>query len=156
MRNRLLFCPSSCLTPAASLRRGAALVLALSLTACGGGSPDQKARDSVESVRSWTATMRLAATSWLAGKVPSVYAENTFEKARETLGSELETLRKQGVPPVLRPELGRLYAPAASAERLRGAVARGDRVAVRQELGSLAIDDAGLEALERRLPGAGR
>ena len=100
--------------------------------------------------------MRLAGEMWLAGKAPTVYAKSTFEKAGETLGTEFETLRKEGVPAPLRAELGRLRAPADAARRLADAVARGDSTAVRQELGGLAVEDAGLEALERRLPGAGR
>jgi hypothetical protein len=136
--------------------RISAPLLAFALGACGGGSPEKRAQDAVESVRSWTATMRLAGESWLGGKVPAVYARKTLEKAGESLGREFETLRKDGVPPVLRPELGRLRAPGDAARRMAEAVRRGDTTAVRQELGALAVDDAGLEALERRLPGEGR
>jgi hypothetical protein len=148
MRNRLRFSPSSHLA--------GALFPALVLAACGGGSPDQKAQDAVESVRSWTGTMRLAGSAWLAGKVPSAYARQTFEKAGETLGTEMETLRKDGVPPVLRADLGRLHAPAEAARRMADAVDRGDSAAVRQELGALAVEDAGLDALLRRIPGTGQ
>jgi hypothetical protein len=140
-------------------RRGPARILlislALSLSACG-DSPDRKARDTVDSVRSWTATMRLAGDAWLRGKAPTVYARKTFEKAGETLRQEFQTLQGDGVPPALRPELGRLRAPADAAGRLARAVARGDRTAVRNELGGLAIEDAGLAALSKRLPGTGR
>jgi predicted short-subunit dehydrogenase-like oxidoreductase (DUF2520 family) len=138
------------------VRRGAGLLLACALAACGGGSPDQKAQDSVEAVRSWTAAMRLAGGAWLGGKVPSAYARGTFQTAGQTLDTEMEKLRSGGVPPVLRADLGRLRAPAESARRLAGAVERGDSTAVRQELGALAVQDAGLEALMRRLPGTGR
>ncbi|HEX8246125.1 MAG TPA: hypothetical protein VF541_21605 [Longimicrobium sp.] len=136
--------------------RGAGLLFALFLTACGGRTPEQKARDAVDSARSWTATMRLAGQMWLAGKAPTVYARKTFEKAGDTLEQEFQALRRDGVPAPLRPELGRLRAPAAAARRLAGAVAREDTAAVRHELGALAMDDAGLEALSRRLPGSGR
>ncbi|HSU14774.1 hypothetical protein [Longimicrobium sp.] len=155
MRNRLRFSPSPRPNGARPVRRGALLLLAWALCACGGGSPDKRAQDAVESARSWTATMRLAGNAWLAGKVPSVYARQTFRKAHETLGTEMAALRRDGVPPVLRPELGRLHAPAESARRLADAVERRDTTAVRQELGALAVQDAGLEALERRLPGTG-
>jgi len=148
MRNRLRFSPSSLLA--------GALLPALALSACGGGSPDQKAQDAVESVRSWTGTMRLAGSAWLAGKVPSAYARQTFEKAGETLATEMETLRADGVPPVLRADLGRLHAPAGAARRMADAVDRGDSAAVRQELGALAVEDAGLDALLRRIPGTGK
>ena len=93
---------------------------------------------------------------WLAGKAPTVYARKTFQRAGDALDQEFRTLRQDGVPAPLRPELGRLRAPAASARRLADAVARGDTAAVRGELGALAVDDAGLEALSRRLPGTGR
>ncbi|MBV9110345.1 MAG: hypothetical protein JO306_13115 [Gemmatimonadetes bacterium] len=136
--------------------RTSAPLLAFALAACGGGSPDKRAQDAVESVRSWTATVRLAGESWLGGKVPAVYTRNTLEKADESLAQAFETLRKDGVPPILRPELGRLRAPGEAARRMAEAVGRGDTTAMRQELGALAVEDAGLEALERRLPGAGR
>lgn len=100
--------------------------------------------------------MRLAGESWLGGKVPTIYAGKTFEKAADALGQEFDTLRKDGVPPILRPELGRLRAPGEAARRMARAVRRGDTTAVRQELGALAADGAGLEALERRLPGTGQ
>ena len=100
--------------------------------------------------------MRLAGQAWLAGKAPTVYARKTFEKAGETLEQEFQALQRDGVPAPLRTELGRLRAPAASARRLAQAVARGDSTAVRHELGALAADGAGLEALAKRLPGTGR
>jgi hypothetical protein len=156
MRIRLRFSPSSRHPGARPVRRGALLLLTCALAACGGKSPDQKAQDAVEAVRSWIAAMRLAGSAWLGGKVPAAYARRTFETAGETLATEMETLRQDGVPPVLRADLGRLHAPARSARQLADAVERGDSTAVRQELGALAVQDAGLEALMRRLPGTGR
>jgi hypothetical protein len=153
MRIRTRF-PSSRLPCRAA--RITVLALAVAVGACGGGSPEKAARDTVSSVRSWTATVRLAGEAWLAEKAPRPYAEDTFRKAGQTMEQELATLRKQGVPPVLRPGMRRLAAPAEAANRMADAAKRNDRASARRELAALAGMDAALAALDERLSAAER
>ena len=141
--------------PRARLHVLAAVVvpLALALAACG-SSPEKRAGDAVETLRSWTATVRLAAESWLQGKTPPAYTRMTLQKAGQTLGDAVKTLGEGPVPPAVAAEGALLRAPGAATRRIAEAAARGDRAAVRRELGALEGVEARLRALEERLSAA--
>jgi|GEM_PF-5940711 len=128
-----------------------AVLLALALSACAAPPPEQRAADAVESVRSWTATVRLATESWLKEKTPLPYTRLTLQKGEQTLGDALRTLQADGVPPQVAGDLALLRAPEASARRLAAAVERGDRSAARRELAALEEVEARLRALDERL-----
>ncbi|HEV7590750.1 MAG TPA: hypothetical protein VGO40_21750 [Longimicrobium sp.] len=131
-----------------------AVLLALALSACSEPPPAERAADAVESIRSWTATVRLAAESWLQAKTPAAYTRLTLRKGKQTLGDAVETLEAGPVPPEVEANLGMLRAPAASARRLAEAAERGDRGAVRRELAALAAVEARIRALDERLAAA--
>jgi hypothetical protein len=136
------------------LLAAAAVPLALALAACGGSSPEKRAGDAVETLRSWTATVRLAAESWLQGKTPPAYTRMTLQKAGQTLGDAVKTLGQGPVPPEVAAEGALLRAPEAAARRIAEAAARGDRTGVRRELAALEGVEARLRALEERLSAA--
>lgn len=142
--------------PRARLHGLAAAVvpLALALVACGGASPEKRAGDAVETLRSWTATVRLAAESWLQGKTPPGYTRITLRKAEQTLGDAVTTLGESPVLPAVAAEDALLRAPGAATRRLAEAAGRGDRAEVRRELAALEGVEARLRALEERLSAA--
>jgi len=132
------------------LLAAAAVPLALALAACG-GSPQKRAGDAVETLRSWTATVRLAAESWLQGKTPPAYTRITLRKAEQTLDGAVTTLGEDPVLPAVAAESALLRAPGAATRRIAAAAGRGDRAAVRRELAALDGVEARLRALEERL-----
>jgi len=131
-----------------------AVLLALALSACREPSPEKRAADAVQSIRSWTATVRLAAESWLQAKTPSAYTRLTLRKGEQRLGDAVKTLESGTLPSQVEAELGVLRAPAASARRLAEAAERGDRGAVRGELTALTTAEARIRALDARLAAA--
>jgi len=131
-----------------------AVLLALALSACASPPPQKRAADAVRTIRSWTATVRLAAESWLQGKTPSAYTRLTLRKGVQTLGDALAPLDGTPLPPEVAANLALLRAPRASAGRMARAAERGDRAAVRDELAALAGVEARLRALDERLSAA--
>ena len=136
------------------LLAAAVVPLALALAACGGSSPEKRAGDAVETLRSWTATVRLTAESWLQEKTPPAYTRMTLQKAEQTLGDAVKTLGEGPVPPQVAAEGALLRAPEAATRRIASAAERGDRGAVRRELAALEGVEARLRALEERLSAA--
>jgi hypothetical protein len=130
------------------------LLIALSLSACAEPPPAKRAADAVASIRSWTATVRLATESWLRDKTPVAYTVTTLLKAEGMLGDERKVLEAGPVSPEVARSGALLRAPEASARRLAVAVARGDRPAARRELAALRGVEAGLRALDARLSAA--
>jgi hypothetical protein len=135
-----------------SLLAGAVL-LALALSACA-APPEQRAADAVRTIRSWTATVRLAAESWLQVKTPSAYTRLTLRKGEQTLGDALAPLEDTSIPPQVAANLALLRAPRASAGRMARAAERGDRAAMRREHAALVEVEARLRALDERLSAA--
>jgi hypothetical protein len=87
------------------------LLLALLASACHGPDPAQQAQ---EDIRSWSASLALAATSWAGNKLPAAYVRKLAEQGDEALGQ-----LPQGTPkPLLQ--------AASRARTLARAVARND------------------------------
>jgi hypothetical protein len=131
-------------------RAAGAVLLALALSACA-APPEQRAADAVETLRSWTATVRLVAESWLQGKTPAAYTRLTLRKGEQTLGDAVALLEGAPIPPEVAANLALLRAPRASAGRMARAAERGDRAAMRRELATLTEVEARLRALDARL-----
>lgn len=135
----------------AARRLAAACAVAL---ACGCGSrpsPD----DSLQSIRSWTATGRLAGELWLAGSAPSGYAGATLRTAGEQVRQALATLRSGPLPAAVAADTAELGASLGRLRALGRAVERGDRAAVRARLPALAADERRAGALRDRVSKGG-
>lgn len=115
------------------MRASALLSIVALLAACGSGSKRDRAAESLRTVASWAATVRLTARSWRDGAVPAPFAGKTCEVAAQELASTLDQLASEP-PSELRGALaGRLESPDSAAARVRAAIARGDRAAVARE-----------------------
>lgn len=131
-------------------RRLAPVVLIACIGACG-KSPEEAEAASVATIRSWTATARLAGEQWLQDKTPSDYTRTTLEKAETTLRQEFATLESAEQSRLMDSDVDLLRQPADHARRMADAVARADRRAAAAEVIALASLDARIGSLDQRL-----
>jgi hypothetical protein len=142
------------------VRRVCALALALSLCAACARDPQGEARQELQTLSSWAATLRLLADSWREGAVPSRYAAKTAEAAQETLQEEARKIERscemcygswsQAVLGAHAHNLDSL------ASELSQAVQKEDRAAAVQLVESLAGEEQSLRDLARKAGAQGR
>jgi hypothetical protein len=120
------------------------LLLLVFLTACSSQSPGEQATDSLKSVQSWVATVRMASTAWEQHTIPTVYARQTLHKAQAEIHKESNALTKA-------------YGPAAATHLIKQietttqqmtiAIEAGDRSAVTHGIAQLASEQRAIHAL---------
>jgi hypothetical protein len=109
-------------------RRVSCAALMVSIVACGGKSPAERAAEHDRARVSWEQTVRFTGTEWIAGAIPDAFASRTLARAGDELRSETEALRKDSVSDRQRAALrDALSAARALADSLLLAVAARDR-----------------------------
>ena len=130
------------------------VAVAAASSACSGGSPSERVEQERKTVASWAASLHLLCDAWREGSVPTRYAAKSLEEAREALGEEAQTLRRELSQGEAEPQRGsalldslaRLDALAVAAA---GAVRAGDRGAAEQIVGALSREQQSLSDLSR-------
>ena len=112
-------------------RCGIAVLTVGVLLGCGGPSPIDESRDAL---RSWSASVEVAASAWLARDVPSRYLDDLLTAAGDALRQEHTTLAK-APPSTSADSLQRVeQSLAAAVERMRTSLEANDRARMRAEL----------------------
>jgi hypothetical protein len=128
----------------------AATLLLLTSSACA-SDPQKEARQKLQTLSSWAATLRMLADSWGDGTVPSRYAAKTADDAHETLAEESQTVQQSSsIPADARAVItGHAQSIDAAATSLAQAVRNGDRAAVAQLSGQLSAEQKSIDDLAR-------
>jgi hypothetical protein len=138
----------------ARARRRCALVVTLSLlfmsSACA-SDPQKEARQKLQMLSSWAATLHLLADSWREGAVPSRYAAKTADDAHETLMEESQTIQQSSSIPADAREAIKGHARNidAAAASLAQAVRNEDREVAAQLSGQLSDEQKSIDDLAR-------
>jgi hypothetical protein len=112
-----------------------AVMLSLLFTSAACASdPQKEARQKLQTLSSWAATLHLLADSWREGSVPSRYSTKTADDAHETLTEESQTIQQSSSIPADAREVIKGHARNidAAAASLAQAVRNEDRVAAAQ------------------------
>jgi len=111
--------------------RGIAVLIVGALNACGRPSPIEESRDAL---LSWSASVEVGASAWLAGDVPSRYLGDLLSAAADGLRQERSALAKAPPSPGA-DSLQRVELTLASAvEQMRTSLESNDRTRVRAEI----------------------
>jgi hypothetical protein len=111
--------------------RGVAVITIVALLGCGGPSPTDESRDTL---RSWSASVEVAATAWLTRDVPSRYFGDLLTAAADALRQERTTLARAAPSPAA-DSLRRVERSlAAAVERMSRSLEANDRAEVRAAL----------------------
>lgn len=81
-------------TRALRLCATATLIALVSLSVSCASDPQKGARQELQTLSSWAATLRLLADSWREGSVPSRYAAKTADEAHEALQEEWHSIEQ--------------------------------------------------------------
>ena len=76
------------------------VLLLILLTACNRHSSKDQASQSLEAIESWLATTQMVVDAWNQGKVPTVYTQQTLEKAQQEIHRARQTLAKSPISTV--------------------------------------------------------
>lgn len=109
------------------------LILAVTLLAACGPSPEQQAADARDRAGSWAAGIKLAVEAWGADLVPPHYVASTLDAASKDLIEQAAQVRKSAGDAAVRP----LDTVTSAIPRLQDAVTRGDRRGARDAAAAL-------------------
>jgi hypothetical protein len=134
------------------------LLLGSWLGLAGCGSKDLS--DSISTLTSWAATVRLAGEAWVDERVPTPYTRRTFEAAEQGLKEVAKDLpQAEGSTPAARSAaLARLRELRRALGEARSAVARKDRAAraaITAPLARIAAEERALRSLGESQGGSG-
>jgi len=111
-------------------------------SACGARSSQKQASRALETLQSWTASARLAATAWRAGSTPRAYTLDTFELAQKQMDEEKQKLRSAALSGSSRADLGSHAERVQElVESLKTAVKQSNRTAIEQPVQQLAAEE---------------
>jgi hypothetical protein len=102
--------------------------------------PSETFDDARRAVRSWSATLAMAAREWDRGRVPALYVRQTIDAARQSLGEQKKKLKKAPPDPRrdgLKREIAQLRKRARG---LSDAVEHDDRRAAASVADALRVD----------------
>ena len=117
------------------------LVVMLALLAgCGSQGPTSTLADELKTVRSWVATVQMAADAWSRGRVPSAYAKETLLVAQAELKQERQMITQlAGIDAAQRAHMTQQFDRVQHiTDTLRTSVENGDHAAATRELLGLA------------------
>jgi hypothetical protein len=135
----------------------AATLLLLTSSACA-SDPQKEARQELQTLSSWAATIHLLGEAWLERSVPGRYAQKTLDEARQTLQDESQTIQQSSSMPA--DARASLVEHAQKLDKLAGTlreeVQTGDPSLTRQALDEVAQEQQTLEGLARGAGARGR
>jgi hypothetical protein len=134
--------------------RPTALALALGLIACG-GSPSEQLATALETVLSWTATVRTVADDWLSHRAPTRYTRTTLAAALKSLEQERAALAaspKTAAHPQVAKALPLIQQAETATARMWTGVGEQDRTHVREQRATLPSLELALRGLAEPSP----
>jgi hypothetical protein len=127
------------------------LILA-ALWGCSSKSPEEELLDAAKPLGSWVATLQWTAEAWTANRVPTSFARNVVDAAKDNLRKTAEATAKAPAGKDQKaPFLAGIREAQAAAAGLLRAVERADRAAVTSQAKRLADLGKRVEALRRQL-----
>lgn len=133
-------------------------LLILPFAACGSRDSNAALRDSLTTVVSWAATAQMTGEAWADGRVPNAYAQQTLEKAQESIEREADALGEKSTSLSVderRLLLSQLSDLEATLEEMRAAVEDGDRAGAAAQADRLRKVEEAIKALTTRRGAAG-
>jgi hypothetical protein len=132
--------------PAKSALVLSSIFLSAAFTACSRSAND-KVVEELQSIASWTATVRMVAESWSSGAIPTPYTKQTLQKAQQEFQKETKTLR-ESVPaqPRLLEQTKQLE---QISDQLQNAVEQNDRSTVTAKIQQLATEQQQIDRLAK-------
>jgi hypothetical protein len=129
---------------------GGALILGSTLGLA--GCRTQDASDSISTLTSWAATVRMAGEGWVQRQVPTPYTRRTLEAAAEGIADTAKDLAEEldHVPAARAEVSGQVEGLRQAVEEARSAVEREDRGGLAAPLARIAAAGRALAELARR------
>ncbi|MDZ7964310.1 MAG: hypothetical protein RM368_04950 [Nostoc sp. DedSLP03] len=120
------------------------------LTACSEAATDKLTQE-LRTVKSWTATSKMVADSWVRGAVPKVYAKQTLKKAQQELQTETDNIAQiessTAIPqPYKLALLGHIKRLAKITEQMSTAVEQENYSVVAQSIKDLSLEGRTLDS----------
>ena len=107
----------------------ALLALTFILPVSGCSSPDDKAREAIADVHSWSATARMAARQWRGGATPTGYTMRTVETAQQNIREAFQQIASTPLSGGVATDVDTMVALAGA---MKPAVEHGDRDEMRK------------------------